>query len=78
MSTSLPFDPGRQTYALRLRASPHDPTEVRGELEHVLSGERERFDSPAALLAALARLQSRALRDPAVAAPVPPGTRQSG
>jgi hypothetical protein len=61
-STTLPHDPGRQTYALRLRAPVHDPTDLRGEIEHVLSGERERFDSPASLLAALERLQCLVMR----------------
>lgn len=60
--TNSSFDPGRQTYALRLRAPVHDPTDLRGEVEHVLSGERERFDSPASLLAALVRLQSLVLQ----------------
>jgi hypothetical protein len=40
----------------------NDPTDMRGEIEHVLSGERERFDSAPSLLAALERLQSLALQ----------------
>jgi hypothetical protein len=60
-SESTLFPSCRQTYALRLSASGHDPTVLRGEVEHVLSGERQAFDSASGLLAALAVLQARAL-----------------
>ena len=60
-SESTVFPSCRQTYALRLSASRHDPTVLRGEVEHVLSGERQAFDSAPGLLAALARLQASVL-----------------
>ncbi|MBT9487360.1 MAG: hypothetical protein IV093_07595 [Rubrivivax sp.] len=48
-----------QTYALRLRGPTPDTNGLAGELEHVLSGSCQRFESGAGLLAALQALQAQ-------------------
>lgn len=63
MTTALRH-PCEQTYALRLRATEADPAAVVGQLEHVLSGECLGFESAAALLESLARLQARVVVTP--------------
>jgi hypothetical protein len=61
--------PATHIFALRLHAKTPGPAALAGQVEHVLSGERQDFADAVQLLAALRRLQAQAL----AAAACPPG-----